>query len=128
MARRCLFAILLSLVCTGLVLAACSERLAYDTPYLHTRVVDSDTGLPIANVRVAVWNRDNPLKQAMGLSDRDGYVLVPPVTHEIWVFGPWDPIPPDGKARFEAPGYAVQEIDVDGGVVEAAPVALTPMK
>jgi hypothetical protein len=120
---------LLALVPNALLVSACSERIVYDTPYLSARTIDAVTNRPVSGASVEVWSRREPEKRVNGSSDADGNVLVAPLlvaplTRQSFVFGPWDPVPPSGRARIEAPGYVPVEIDVAGGIGDTSTVAL----
>jgi hypothetical protein len=115
-----------ALICAGLFLVACSDHIAYDTPYLRTRVIDAATKQPIANANVIVWQPDHSTARASGSSDQAGSAIVESLTHMISTFLPWDSLPPGGRARVEAHGYVSREVEVGAGMADTPPIELAP--
>ena len=112
----------------ALLVTGCSDGTVYETPYLRTRIIDATTTRPIPGASVAVWSQREPEKTVNASSDADGNVLVSPLTRRALVFGPWDPVPPSGKATIKAFGYVPVEIGIGAGINDTNTVALWPSR
>ena len=83
-------------------------------PGVQGRVLDADTGVPVANATAMVYERDKPDFRSEATTGTDGAFAVSELSRTIWI----PPVPFDWgtpvdtlKVRISAPGYESRDLE-----------------
>jgi hypothetical protein len=98
---------------SALLMLGCQTGEVYVTPPLHGKVIDSESGAPLADVVVTVWSTEQPDLRQTGKSDEQGGINLPGLKGRLRSTFPFvaDRVMPPAIARFEAEGYVPKQID-----------------
>jgi hypothetical protein len=112
-------------------LTGCVPFQVPDTPRMTVLVVDSVTRIPLSGVEVSARGKVHPEALSKAKSGPDGVVLLPPLSHTVWLPPlPYDFFMQGGRVRFEATGYQSEEFDM-GDVLRAEsnqePIEMQPI-
>lgn len=95
-----------------MLLSGCIEVTTYVSPSASGTVVDAISKKPIPGASVAVADHPGLFAQ----TNSEGQFVLTPETHKthIFVYAPYESLPPGGTVVFSADGYASKEIVVKG--------------
>ena len=123
--------LMLTALLASVSLAGCQTGVVYISPPFHARIVDANSGAPVAGATVSMWSMSESSTKQVARTDNTGHVDLERLAGRMTIALPFvaDILPPVALARVEARGYESKDLNsrTDSAQFEGSePVKLIP--